>query len=300
MQRRTLTFQKVNHMASVNREEYLSEGYVIGRNLIPVADLEAINGEINDLFVAQLRRLGLPVTPGQSREAFRANSVALIQADVPAYINTARITQMLPSVNRLLVSEPIMQVVSDLGLDFPVISTRTSIHIMSDELKVPGGYHKTPPHQDWRSIQGSLDNLVFWLPTTPVTTSSHALEVAPRSHLHGLLDTTHHIMTEAVEDSRVGLDEYKPLAVEPGDVIAFSAFLAHRTGEDGDGLVRIALSIRFNNANEQTYIDHAYPTPYSYSYRRDLMFENFPTQQDMAKIFPEAANVANDTSIAAE
>jgi ectoine hydroxylase-related dioxygenase (phytanoyl-CoA dioxygenase family) len=225
---------------------------------------------------------------GNSREAFRANTTALLRADVPTYINTARITQMLPSVHRLLISEPIMKLVSGLGLEFPVISTRVSIHIMSDDLKIPNGYHKTPPHQDWRSIQGSLDNVVLWLPTTPVTAHSNALELAPKSHLHGLLPTVDHIMTQSTSDERVQDADFVPIPVEPGDVIAFSSFLVHRTGEEGDGMVRIALSGRFNNASEHTFVEHGYPTPYSYSYRKDLMVENFPLSDDMRTVFPAA------------
>ncbi len=76
--------------------------------------------------------------------------------------------------------------------------------------------------------------------------------------------------------------------MEPGDVIAFSSFLVHRTSDEGDGLTRIALSGRFNNALEQTYVAHGYPTPYKYSYQTDLMFKDFPTASDLAKIFPEA------------
>jgi ectoine hydroxylase-related dioxygenase (phytanoyl-CoA dioxygenase family) len=181
-----------------------------------------------------------------------------------------------------------MQLVTSLGLEFPLISTRVSIHIMSDDLKIPNGYHKTPPHQDWRSIQGSLDNVVLWLPTTPVTARSHALELVPKSHLYGLLPTVEHIMTPSTSDDRICEEDYVPIAVEPGDVIAFSAFMVHRTGEEGDGLVRIALSGRFNNANERTFVEHAYPTPYSYSYRKDLMFENFPAPRDMRTVFPAA------------
>jgi phytanoyl-CoA hydroxylase len=275
-------------VSSEQRDQYLSEGYCLSRGIIPKAELDAINTEINKLFATQLKRLGLPVATDASREAFRANATALLKADVQTYISTARITQMLPSVHRLLISEPIIQLVAGLGIDFPVISTRASIHIMSDDLKIPNGYHKSPPHQDWRSIQGSLDNVVLWLPTTPVTARSHALELAPRSHLLGLLPTAEHIMTPSTSDARVREEDYIPVPVEPGDVIAFSSFLVHRTGEEGDGLVRIALSGRFNNANERTFVEHGYPTPYSYSYRKDLIFENFPTPDDMRAVFPAA------------
>ena len=269
-------------------ETYRSEGYVVARGIIDVGSLDEINREIADLFILQLRRLGLRVKEGASREAFRDNAIGLLKADVPTYISTARLTQMLPSVHRLLISQPIMKLAKELGIDFPVISTKAAIHIMSDDLKIPNGYHKSPPHQDWRSIQGSVDSIVFWLPTNPVSLDSHPLEVIPKSHLLGLLNTTEHIMTPTVEDPRISDEMYVPITVEPGDVIAFSSFMVHRTGDRDDGLVRIALSVRFNNASEPTYVAHGFPTPYKYSYRLDLMFKDFPTSADLKSIFPGA------------
>lgn len=137
-------------------------------------------------------------------------------------------------------------------------------------------------------MQGSLDSVVLWLPTCPVSVNSHPLEVVPRSHLLGLLNTAEHIMTQMVDDPRISDDMYVPIPVGPGDVIAFSSFLVHRTGEQGDGFVRVALSGRFNNAAEDTYVMHGFPTPYSYSYRRDLMFDDFPTAAELRKVYPEA------------
>jgi ectoine hydroxylase-related dioxygenase (phytanoyl-CoA dioxygenase family) len=274
----------------VSRDEYKSSGYAVARNILPTAELQSINEEINELFVLQLRKLGLPAESGASRADFLSNASRLLQADVATYISTARITQMLPSVHRLMLSEPIMKLVTGLDVGFPVISTRASIHIMSDDLKIPNGYHKTPPHQDWRSIQGSLDNIVLWIPTTSVSKNSHALEVVPKSHLLGLLPTSDHIMTQQVDDPRITEDMYVQIPVEPGDVIAFSSFTVHRTGELGDGLARIALSTRFNNAAEKTFVDHGYPSPYSYTYRKDLIFENFPAPSDLETVYARSNN----------
>lgn len=278
----------MNVIAKTNRQQYLDDGYVVLRGLIDTAMLESINREIAELFAIQLRRLQLPVEPGDSRQAFKTNAVRLLRADVPTYISTARLAQNLPSVHRLLICEPILNQTCQLGVALPVISTRPSIHFMTEDLKIPNGYHKSPPHQDWRSMQGSLDSIVYWIPTTPVSTNSNPLEVAPKSHLLGLMDTVEHIMTPAVRDARISDESYLPIAVEPGDAICFSSFLVHRTSERDDGLVRIALSGRFNNAREKTYVDHGYPTPYKYTYRTDLMFENFPSPADLATIFPRA------------
>lgn len=276
--------------ADAQRAHFLAEGYVVFKGILDTAWLHQINAEMLELFRIQLRRLGLPTSDGDFRAAFHADALSLLQADVPTYISTARLTQMLPSVHRLMISEPIMAAARRLGLDFPVISTRVSNHIISDTLKIPGGYHKSPPHQDWRSIQGSLDSIVLWAPTTPVSIESHPLEVAPRSHLFGLLPTVEHIQTPAVSDPRVRETEYIPLAMEPGDVVAFSTFLVHRTGDHGDGQVRVAYSGRFNNAAEETYAAHGYPTPYKYSYQTDLLVADFPKTRDLVRIFPDAVD----------
>lgn len=275
--------------ADAQRDAFLAEGYVVFRGVLDTAWLDQINEEMLELFRIQLRRLGLPISrTGDFREDFHADALALLRADVPAYISTARMTQMFPSVHRLMISEPIMQIARRLGIEFPVISTRVSNHIISDLLKIPGGYHKSPPHQDWRSIQGSLDSIVLWAPTTPVTEQSHPLEVVPRSHLFGLCPTVEHIQTPAVEDPRIREEDYVPLAMEPGDVVAFSTFLVHRTGEQGDGKVRVAYSGRFNNAAEPTFVEHGYPTPYKYSYQTDLIVPDFPKGEHLRTIFPAA------------
>lgn len=274
----------------VDRDRYLKDGYVVVRGVLDPVELEALNAEMGELYALQLRRLGLPVDPGPSREAFQANAARLLAVDVETYINTARMTQMIARAHQIMASDAILDVVRALGLAVPVICTRLSNHIMSEVLKIPGGYHKSPAHQDWRSMQGSLDSVVLWAPTTPVTATSHPLEVVPGSHLLGLLETTDHIMTPTVSDPRITEDRYVGLPMQPGDVVAFSSFLVHRTGETGDGKLRIAFSTRYNNAAEPSYLGHGYPTPYKYSYRTDLMVPDFPKASDLKRIFPDVAD----------
>lgn len=274
----------------VDRDAFLAEGYTIVRGVLDPTALAALNAEMGELFAIQLRRLGLAVDQGDTRDAFQSNAARLLAADVPTYISTARMTQMLPRAHTLMADPAILAVVRALGVTVPVLSTRLSNHIMSEALRIPGGYHKSPPHQDWRSMQGSLDSVVLWVPTTPVTETTHPLEVVPKSHLLGLLGTIDHIMTPAVSDPRITEDSYVGLSLNPGDLVVFSSFLVHRTGETGDGRVRIAFSTRFNNAAEPTYVEHGYPTPYKYSYQTDMIVPDFPKAADLRRIFPGAVD----------
>ena len=81
----------------------------------------------------------------------------------------------------------LMRVMTELGLTVPALSTRPVIHYMADQLKIEGGYHKTPMHQDWRSVQGSLDGITIWLPLFDVGAGDYPLEVVRGSHRGGLL-----------------------------------------------------------------------------------------------------------------
>jgi phytanoyl-CoA hydroxylase len=275
--------------ARADRQQFLAEGYVAVKAALDTSLLTTINREIAELFTIQLQRLQLPVDTGETREAFTNNAVRLLRADVPTYVSTARLTQYLPSVQRLLICDTIIELARNLGIELPVISTRPAIHFMTGALKIPNGYHKTPAHQDWRTMQGSLDSIVFWVPTTPVSANANPMEFVPKSHLLGLLDTVEHVMVPAVNDPRIAGDKFIPILAQPGDIIFFSSFMVHRTSGADDGLVRIALSGRFNNAREKTYVDHGYPTPYKLSFRTDLIYEDFPTLSDVAAIFPAAA-----------
>ena len=69
-----------------------------------------------------------------------------------------------------------------LGLRFPNVSTRPVLFFNSRHLAEKEVYWKVSPHQDWRSMQGSLDSVVVWLPLCDIDVALGALEVVPQSH----------------------------------------------------------------------------------------------------------------------
>lgn len=248
----------------------MNDGFDVLHGILNTFALKSIANEIAALFVLQAKHIGIN-TFGllDSEESLHEVALALLQADPKRYINAARESQNLPRIHRLLLDDVILATVRHCyGIDFPVISTKASVHIMADDLVVPGGYHRSPAHQDWRSIQGSLDNVVLWIPLTPVR--GNGLEVIRGSHKHGLLPTKEHIMTpEVIDPERLG--PWEAINCDPGDVVAFSSFLVHRTAA-GPGL-RIAISTRFSNAAEPTFIERGFPTPYKTTYRLDVPWE---------------------------
>lgn len=267
------------------KQAFNRDGYVVVPKVIPGDDLTAVMAECRDIFRLQMARHGIAdAAPGKA--GFDTALARLFAASMPSYLGAAKLTQYLPSLHRIGVDTPLLHLVRRLGLQRPVISTRPVIHIVSDALVVPGGYHRTPPHQDWRSVQGSLDAVTAWVPLVPVEAGQNTLEVVPGSHRQGLLPTVPHPFGTSIEAGRIDEAAFVPITAGPGDVVVFSMFLVHRTGRGGEA-VRWAASFRYNNLDEASFVDRDYPNPYIYKPRDDLLFDGFPEASDLRRIFGE-------------
>ena len=268
------------------RRDFDRDGFVIVRQGVPAADLDALMRDFRSVFEIQFARHG--VDEGSSENAqFDKSLVALFRTSMESYLGAARLIQYLPALHRLGVSEPMLDLLGRLRIQHPVISTRPVVHIVSDALVVPGGYHRTPVHQDWRSVQGSLDAVTAWLPLVPVVPGQNTLEIVPGSHKRGLLPAVPHPFGNAVEPGQYADADFVPIEAAPGDVVLFSMLLVHRTGQaDGTGEgVRWAISFRYNNLGEPTFAERNFPNPYIYKPRDDLLTEGFPSAADIRREF---------------
>ena len=161
------------------------------------------------------------------------------------------------------------------------------VHIMATELRIPDGYFGLSPHQDFPSVQGSLDGVIVWLPLVNVDRNNFPLELIPASHRQGILP----VDDQGPSAWEVRSDQYQeedvtPVEVDVGDVVFMSMFTVHRSSVNGTtGLVRIAVSTRFDNADEDTFIERCYPSAYVRDVHRDQYFQNFPTMGQVEKVF---------------
>ena len=270
-----------NHAEVLRRD-----GFAVVQGVVPKGLTEALLAEFRAVFRHQMRRHGIAGAEADGTE-FDALLAALFQADMKSYLGAAKLTQYLPSVHALGAHGPVLDLVHGLGIAHPVIAARPVVHVVSDDLKVPDGYHRTPHHQDWRSIQGSLDALVVWLPLVAIEPGFNALEVVPGSHRRGLLATTPHPFGNTVVDELIDESEYVPVEVRPGDAVVFSMFTVHRTGPATRPGVRWAVSLRYNNVDEASFIAHDYPNPFLNKSQDALLFEDFPGPTDIARVFGE-------------
>ena len=83
-----------------------------------------------------------------------------------------------------------------------------------------------------------------------------------------------------------GLKWFESVLVNRGDVVFMSYYTLHRTGIDGfKNNVRIAVSTRYDNADEATFVRRGFPTAYGRLVNRNLVDESFPSDDDIINIF---------------
>jgi phytanoyl-CoA hydroxylase len=269
-------------MIDVNK--YKENGFVLMKEFFPQGEVERVYLEAKEVFILQMRRLGLVESNTPRESEFEAGMFRLFEADLQVFTNCGKQAQHLISLHRLSLDERIISALKDLGLEFPNISTRPLLYFNAERLAKKEVYWRLDVHQDWRSMQGSLDSVVVWLPLIDIDKKLGALEVYPGSHKWGLLDAD---IIDGYGHLRSDLDKAKLVSVEVerGDALFFSTLLVHQSGTNVSPSIRWSCHFRYNNLCEPTFIERGFPHPYLYKPREDLITPNFPSPAEVKTIF---------------
>lgn len=197
---------------------------------------------------------------------------ALLKRDKEAYINMCRVESSRVGMQRLFTDGRAISLLNSLGISDAVLIGTPVAHIMSPDLRIPDGYNGTEAHQDWASTQGSLDCVTVWIPFHD-TKDNFPLEVIPGSHLQGLKDGK---LNGSVLEIECDDKDFTPIECEAGDVVFMSGFVIHRTRKKG--VFRVAVSQRFDNASEPTFIDRGYPCAQRRIVDREIRWKPTPEQ----------------------
>ena len=266
------------------REQFNRDGFYIARNLIDLEDVIPVREGLRRCFTNQLIHLGETVQDGDIFSAM----LSLHKKDIGRYRKLVGALWRKAELFDLMHHSNIMTFLKkQFGWEDIFVPGGQVVHIMSGELKIPDGYFGLIPHQDYPSVQGSLDGVVVWVPLVKVDRDSYPLEVLPGSHLFGLLPSKQNgDSTWEVIDERCLDEAYMPIEVDIGDVVFMSMFTVHRSSQQGSaGRLRLAVSTRFDNASEETFIERCYPTAYIRTVHREQYSKGFPTIEQVAKVF---------------
>jgi hypothetical protein len=270
--------------AIIDSLRYRSQGFVLVKKLFRGEEVDHIRAEAKEIFTAQMVRHGLVSSDRLTEEAFEAGMYRLFEADLQTFANCGKQAQHLISLHRLSLDARITDRLKELGLGFPNISTRPVLYFNAERLAKKEVYWRLSAHQDWRSMQGSLDSVVVWLPLIDLNTDLGALEVAPGSHTRGLQDAE---LKDGYGQMRGRIDEaeFVPVEVERGDALFFSTLLVHRSGTNITRSIRWSCRFRYNNLQEATFIERGYPHPYLYRPQEELITPDFPDAAQVARTF---------------
>lgn len=270
---------------STLQEQFNRDGYILFRKALDPSVIREIYTEARHIFSKQIERVTGKKVDIDDRDAFESAMFELFQKDVDAFISTGKTVQHTLSLHRLGVDQKIIDLVKQAGLVNPVIGARPAMQFNSRFLSKDGSKHwKLDAHQDWRTGQGSLDSTVVWFPMVPAGEEIGALQIIPGSHLRGLMESSasgyQGGITAELKDS-----DFVQTTFEVGDLLVFSAFLIHQSGNNTTNNIRWSVQLRYNNLDEETFIERGYPMAYIYKPEPDLVTPNFPTVEQLAQIY---------------
>ncbi|GAB2800174.1 hypothetical protein GCM10027275_52750 [Rhabdobacter roseus] len=267
------------------QEQFNKEGFLILRGALDKEVINAIYREAREIFAVQIKRVTGQTVDIDDRDVFENAMFEFFEKDFDAFVNTGKTVQHSISLHRLGVSDQILDLLWQVGISQPVIGARPAMQFNSRFLSKGGSKHwKLDAHQDWRTGQGSLDSTVIWFPMVNAGEEIGALQVIPGSHTVGLLESStsgyQGGITAALRE-----EEFVQTEFEVGDLLIFSSFLVHRSGNNVTHNIRWSVQLRYNNLDEPTFIERGYPMAYLYKPETELVTPGFPTVEQLKSLY---------------
>jgi ectoine hydroxylase-related dioxygenase (phytanoyl-CoA dioxygenase family) len=163
----------------------------------------------------------------------------------------------------------------ELGYQKTSVAGGQVVHFQSKQMITPGGYFGLPAHQDFPSVNGSLDGVIVWIPLLENTNCEFPLQLIPGSHKNGVYatidsgDKPWEIKPELYLDN-----EFVSLNCELGDLVVMSTFTVHRSGQEGGDGLKLACSSRFDNLGESSFVQNSLSSAYLRSVDREQFKKN--------------------------
>jgi hypothetical protein len=249
----------------------------------------AVREEARRVFLTQLQALHIVRTERPSESEIDDGMAQLFRDHLSTFINCGKQAQHLVSLHRMGLNEQILNVVRQVGVEWPNICTRPVLFFNSPRLAKSEVYWRVFPHQDWRSMQGSLDSVVVWAPLADLPPELGPLEIVPGSHLDGLVTDDVVDGFGKVPEGYLHEKTFESLPCQLGDIVLFSSFLVHRSGTNSSPGIRWSCHFRYNNLAEPTFVERGYPHPYLYKPTDELLTAGFPLAPQVREVFRRAS-----------
>ena len=244
-------------------------GYLVVKNFLSHKNADSMLDSLKYPFNIMIKKHCL------ERESFNESIVLLFNNHYKSFLGATRQLHNNIDIHELGSGKLMKSLLNSVGLNSPYFCSIPMVVFNCSLLAREEYQHKTPIHQDWRSMQGSTDSLVAWLPLVEVNKKNGAIEILPSSHTKGLLKTVEDKWYRKIPDELVDLNKFVTINLSKGDLLLFSSTLVHRSGFNSTKNMRWACQFRYNNLDESSFIDREFFNPYTNKPSSDLK-HNYP------------------------
>lgn len=241
------------------KKQLQKDGYVLLKNFFNPLVVDEVKKDAEIYFLKQFQNhISKDIKEFEEKYMFE-----LFEKNFEVFQNCGKHIQHGSTKLHLLgLNEKILKALEECGLEHISIATRPVLFFNHPNLAKSEVYYKTPPHQDWNSIRGSKDSLVVWVPLIDVDKKIGCLRIVPKSHSQGsLLDG---VVGGFGTVSKYSQKDFIDIPMNKGDILIFSTFLVHESGDMNTDSIRWSCNFRYNNILDEDFIKRNYEFSYTY------------------------------------
>lgn len=228
---------------------FQKSGFAILRNCIDKQVLSNLTKESIDLLNRSFINLRLEL----SNNFIHANgTLSELYSDASSNIYHGLLQRNF-NVYRLMTSSSIFQLCIDASLKQPYINSDPLLMVHAPMADNAEFKTTSPWHQDWLSMQGSVNSVVVWIPLTPINDpqSDGGITLLESSHNGGLYSSSQDSWFASIDDINSLTSTFPQVtpSFDVGDVLIFSSLLVHRTVRpiSSSSKVRFSLQFRYSD-----------------------------------------------------
>lgn len=122
----------------------------------------------------------------------------------------------------------------------------STLYMPFTAVKTGGGGGRFHFHQDNQYTRHDGPSINLWHALTPMTSENGCLQVIPRSHLEGTLESESSGDGDTHRKIRWEPKDFVNVLMEPGDCVAFTRLTVHGSGVNNTDSNRVAYAIQFH------------------------------------------------------
>ena len=215
----------------------------------------------------------------------------IYKLDKELYFNFVKqngILSELYDIKSLFSNEKIKNILDNIGFKNISVPVSTQLNFYCDfatNKDYRDGKIGLDAHQDWPQTRGSINNIIICVPLVDITEDTCPIEYVPKSHLKGFQNgeqNSHNIVPKYYQE------DFKKIIMNKGDCLVFNGWLVHKTGEfKNNSKIRIIVSLRFNDIDDNYFISMQYYTAYKVIMDRSIKQSRIPENDEILKYYDD-------------